>query len=334
MIRNPFLKRLDFDRKHLPWVDKSGFRAELLKKRHLQEVSDRDAGLLTSWHEHGFLIMPGLIEESLIDGLLSDYEQAWLERPVSRILSQGEGILTLRDSRPRELLTHHHYRLLDFHNVSEAGARIMMHPEITRFFNLVFDDTTVGTQSLLFEYGSEQKAHQDFAYVHAKILSHLAAVWVACEDADETNGPLFYYPGSHKIPKYDFGFRSLKFKGAGDEAEERFRDYLVSQCSQAGLEKTVLKARKGDVFFWHGALVHGGSDVIDSAKTRKSFVSHYSSARAYSRDRRWPDKPPILTHLNGGIYYQARFEGHKEWLYPLAQDYEGETLSTARGQIQ
>jgi len=29
------------------------------------------------------------------------------------------------------------------------------------------------------------------------------------------------------------------------------------------------------VLFWHGMLIHGGSDVTDHAHTRKSYVTHY-----------------------------------------------------------
>jgi len=34
-------------------------------------------------------------------------------------------------------------------------------------------------------------------------------------------------------------------------------------------------AKKGDVFLWHGMLVHGGSPVKNPALTRKSMVIHY-----------------------------------------------------------
>jgi ectoine hydroxylase-related dioxygenase (phytanoyl-CoA dioxygenase family) len=35
-------------------------------------------------------------------------------------------------------------------------------------------------------------------------------------------------------------------------------------------------ARKGDVLFWHGMLIHGGAPVLDPHATRKSMVLHYT----------------------------------------------------------
>ena len=59
-------------------------------------------------------------------------------------------------------------------------------------------------QSLTFIYGSEQRLHQDFLYVVAKIPSHLAAAWIALEDVHPEAGPLFYFP-VNRLPKFDFG---------------------------------------------------------------------------------------------------------------------------------
>ncbi len=35
-------------------------------------------------------------------------------------------------------------------------------------------------------------------------------------------------------------------------------------------------ARKGQVLFWHGMLVHGGAPVLRPGSTRKSMVLHYT----------------------------------------------------------
>jgi ectoine hydroxylase-related dioxygenase (phytanoyl-CoA dioxygenase family) len=179
---------------------------------------------------------------------------------------------------------------------------------VVRHLALIFDQAPVAMQSLFFEYGSEQGLHQDFPYVQAQHLSHLIGCWVALEDVTADSGPLFYYSGSHRLPKYDWGGGSLRFDGQDDGQDdgqvEAFEAHLAKACADAGLERVTFHAKKGDVFLWHAALVHGGSAATDRALTRKSFVVHFSTREGYPRDRRWPDQEPILAEINGGFLYR------------------------------
>jgi ectoine hydroxylase-related dioxygenase (phytanoyl-CoA dioxygenase family) len=174
---------------------------------------------------------------------------------------------------------------------------------VMRFLRLYFDDAPVAMQSLFFEYGSEQNTHQDFPYVQAKILSHLVGCWIACDDVGADNGPLFYYPGSHRLPKFDWGGGSLTFNGKDAEQVDRFGRFLEDQAAAAGLVRETFHARRGDVFLWHGALVHGGSPANDPSATRRSLVVHYSSRAAYPRERRFAHVEPKLYEQAGGYVY-------------------------------
>src|SRR5438105_9510694 len=48
-----------------------------------------------------------------------------------------------------------------------------------------------------------------------------------------------------------------------------------------GLERQAFTCSRGDVFIWHGGLVHGGEEIQTQGKTRKSFVVHYTTAENY-----------------------------------------------------
>jgi len=74
-------------------------------------------------------------------------------------------------------------------------------------------------------------------------------------------------------------------------------------AADAGLERRLMLAGKGDVIFWHAALVHGGSPAADRRLTRKSLVSHYSTVSGYPRDRRAPDREPRRIENHGGVLY-------------------------------
>ena len=294
----------EFDAQTLPWVDRDSFPAEAERRQGRGQLTAEAREKLDSWRRDGYLYLPGLVSERDIDSLLGEYEEAWQSRPPIQVLVEGEGSQLFADVAPRETLTHNHFRLLDFHEASGAARNLMFHREIIGHLKLIFDDTPVAMQSLFFEYGSEQATHQDFPYVQAKILSHLVGCWIALEDVGPDNGPLAYYPGSHRVAKYDWGGGSLIWGGQDLDEVPAFEKYLGTACEEAGYEKLTFHAKKGDVFLWHAALVHAGSPVNDSALSRKSLVVHYSSHTGYPRDRRWPLADPKIDEHNGGYLYR------------------------------
>lgn len=296
---------LDFDRATLTWVDQDGFDDELNRRRKDGRVVEKDADLLRDWHRDGYAYFPGAASGAEVDAMIADYERYWQERPAGlKVLCEGRGVTPIAEMPSRSELGHHHYRLLDVQDISEAARRLILLPRITSFLRHVFDETPVAMQSLLFEYGSEQGTHQDFPYVQARILSRLVGCWIALEDVREDNGPLFYYPGSHRIPKFDWGGGHLEFDGKNEKLVDDFGHFLEESCEKAGLERLTFHAKKGDVFLWHAALVHGGSPTLDPNATRLSLVAHFSSVTAYPRDRRFADVEPRHYERNGGLIYQ------------------------------
>ena len=51
----------------------------------------------------------------------------------------------------------------------------------------------------------------------------MCGVWIALEDVDEDNGPLEYYPGSHRLPYFDLSH--LGILGSSQEGHERYSEY-------------------------------------------------------------------------------------------------------------
>lgn len=319
----PLFWRAQFPERTLPWTDRSDFEKQLARRLAEEKVSRELAAELCTWQRDGFLLWRRAVEPALLDELLEDYETAWQERPVCHLLFSDRGRVTWEQAGARG--RSRHFRVMDFHNLSDAAAEVMMQPRIINFLRVLFEDIPVGMQTLFFEYGSEQDLHQDFAYVHAGVLSHLAASWIACEDADESNGPLVYYPGSHRIPKFDFGGGRIAYDYKNAGRIPVFTRYLKDACEREGLEPRTLHVQKGDVLLWHAALVHGGRPVRDPARTRKSLVSHYSHLSAYPQERRLPGRVPRRREFHGGIFYEWEAPGHQEARYPR------KGVSTVRG---
>lgn len=132
-------------------------------------------------------------------------------------------------------------------------------------------------QSINFLTGSQQKTHSDSIHMTTFPLGGLLGVWIALEDIDETNGALHYYPGSHKLPYYlnsDYDNVGTKWK-IGPKDYTHYEKMMEQKIEENKLEKTIFRAKKGDLLIWHANLFHGGEPQADKSKTRKSMVFHY-----------------------------------------------------------
>ena len=181
-------------------------------------------------------------------------------------------------------------------------------------------DTVVAMQSLTFLRGSQQPVHQDFAYVVAGIPSHLAACWIALEDVHPDAGPVGYYPGSHRLPKFDFG-NGLFLTPESTHNEADFAEHIHREAEKAGLPWKELVIRKGDILVWHCCLAHSGTPVRNPELTRKSMVFHYSTAAGYPRDRRRVEVEPTRYWLNGACCYGDPVRPELENTYRASGDW-------------
>jgi len=132
-------------------------------------------------------------------------------------------------------------------------------------------------QTLTYQYSSQQRAHSDLFLVDPPWVggyerSTLAASWIALEDADERNGALLIYPGSHLLEK-----RTLE-SFAGNYPD--YATYLEQLCESNGIEARSFCARRGDILFWHGDFIHAGGEILDADASRFSLVSHYARVPA------------------------------------------------------
>jgi len=109
----------------------------------------------------------------------------------------------------------------------------------------------------------------------------MCGVWVALEDVHDGNGPLHYYPKSHKLPFYDLSILGLK--GSTSKSIEemltkyytRYEDFIAELVSKKKLEKKVLNIKKGQALIWSANLLHGGEPITQAGSTRFTQVNHY-----------------------------------------------------------
>ncbi len=132
-------------------------------------------------------------------------------------------------------------------------------------------------QSINFLTGSEQPTHSDSIHMTTYPLGGLLGVWIALEDITEENGPLHYYPQSHKLPYYlnsDYANEG-NFFFLGNKSYTEYERMISAKIEELHLKKVRFFAKKGDLLIWHANLFHGGEAHTNKSKSRKSMVLHY-----------------------------------------------------------
>ena len=110
----------------------------------------------------------------------------------------------------------------------------------------------------------------------------MCGLWVALEDVGPENGTLFYYPGSHRLPRLSNDELGLGFRNPNstrpfnpDIARSAQEAYLERQLALSGLQRESFAAPRGSVILWAAGLVHGGSKILSPGRSRWSQVTHY-----------------------------------------------------------
>ncbi|HTI11528.1 MAG TPA: phytanoyl-CoA dioxygenase family protein [Puia sp.] len=237
-----------------------------LDRGHSRELAPLQAGFsrfpediqqqLLSWSDKGYLILPNFFDEAATHSILEEIDRLVFSRK-------------LHPTPDNKLM---------FANRRSATIRAITYdPRLTDLLSFILDKEVVPFQTINFWHGSNQRAHSDSIHMTTYPLGYLIAVWIALEDTNPDNGPLFYYPGSHRLPyllNNDFNEgTSLLTLGKKDYGD--YEDRIEEVIRENQLEKAVFLARKGDILIWHANLIHGGLPVKDPAQTRKSMVIHY-----------------------------------------------------------
>ena len=212
-----------------------------------------------------------------------------------------DGYLILRSAVPDELVDKIRYEIEETFLSVDESARPMMsgiQPEIGRFQDAwrmcpsvnelaglrnilltlkeLYGRDPHPFQTLVFSTPTQQPAHSDHIHFSSIPNGFMCGVWVALEDVTPTNGPLFYFPGSHNLAYMNYHDLNITKNPAHEEAAyQEYEARLEPLMLNLGFKKEVFYAKKGDVLIWSANLVHGGSLALDAQPSRWSQVTHY-----------------------------------------------------------
>jgi phytanoyl-CoA hydroxylase len=263
------------------WLDQPDAHDRIEARRAAGVLTATEAEQLHGFVDYGYIKLHLGLDKAFCDALDDEIAALWEQRPADLAVSPFSGgpiSFPDYDGPVRE----RGYRLPDLHGHSKRALALYLHPALFRLVELIFDEPALAFQSLYFEHGSTQGLHRDPMFVATRPVSNLCAAWIALEDIPADSGPLAYVPGSHRMPWFEFEPGTVICgQSVSRERRAEFAAWQHDKLRELGLERQAFTCERGDVFIWHGGLVHGGEAIQNPERTRKSFVVHYSTAADY-----------------------------------------------------
>ena len=214
-------------------------------------------------NDHGYVVLKNVIPgvENLCDEIKSSLTpefnvEEWRERKRSGF--------------------HRGMRLQDTYDRHASVRKLAASEVVLNLLSRLYGRQAYPFQTLNFPVGTEQLYHADSIHFSSYPEKFMCGVWVALEDIGPDQGPLIYYPGSHKLPVFEnihYGINTLSHDGTCTQAD--YQPAWQAIVDSLKLEPLYFHAKKGDLLIWCSNLLHGGSPHKDISKTRWSQVTHY-----------------------------------------------------------
>jgi Phytanoyl-CoA dioxygenase (PhyH) len=233
----------------------------------------------------GFLVLGDPCSLELVDRVRTDADALYNDAFDDGPQAVRDGIFFAR--HPGGAEQYHWHRVQEAWKVKASIREMALAPRVLAVTEELFGRPPLPFQTLNFPMGTEQHPHIDAFYFNSEPNGYMCGVWVALEDMDMDNGPLIYYPGSHKLPLPDWNLISSTTGVAVDPDSHTSLDDMNSARARAfalycqdivarhGLEPEYGTIHKGQALIWASNLLHGGAPQRDKSRTRHSQVTHY-----------------------------------------------------------
>jgi len=262
------------------WLDETAAADAIDEKLAAGALTAEEAANLRKFAADGYFITHLDLSAAEAEEIDRDVDRLWREKPGNVAVAYDSPPFRFSFSdesaqrKPR-------YRIHELHVASPVAQRLVLDATLHRYASLILGETAVATQSLYFEFGSQQPLHRDSTVVPTPEFGRLVAAWIALEDITADSGPLAYVPGSQKFPFCELSPGSYVYDPSLHSAHdvERAVRFYDEHLRASGLPEHHFLAKRGDVLVWHSALMHGGAPPAAPERTRKSLVIHYSSLR-------------------------------------------------------
>lgn len=223
------------------------------------------------FEESGYVIFDTGIPEPVLDRAIKDFGPFWSGKKTVGVAYADKG------------------RVQDGWRVSNACLQIATWPLVLSALRQLYGVEARPFQTLNFPAGTEQLPHSDAIHFNCEPFGRMCGVWVALENVSEKQGPLIYYPGSHKLPEANYPDFGLEADPANYPLYEKHIQRVIAEHQFKPAYGII---NKGQALVWAANLLHGGSARQNKSSSRHSQVTHYYLAGAkpwrpmYSRTER------------------------------------------------
>lgn len=248
------------------------------------DASNHDR-ILEEYRDQGYIVLKNVFDAQEITNIQHAWEEIYAERSKSS-----------NNPNTPLLMAHHHY---------PAVARIVRHSLLIECVEFFLGERIELIQSqLMFGMPGTQgfTPHQDNFYNRANPSDGIIAAWIAVNPADESNGGVAVFPGSHKhglvkarrnwlylLSRSPDVFKSL-VKQFIPSIRRQPNDFCVTERFVSALlpegQAFTPSLEAGSVLFMHGDLIHFSSPNLTKDRTRFSLLTNYvKEGTTYSSGR-------------------------------------------------
>lgn len=245
------LKSLDELKKNIPWIESPFFESELKKAALSPEME----ALVRHYAEEGYVVFDPEVNLATLDRVIEALGPEYAAKNVTRL---------------QDAWTHN----ADVKEVATA-------PKVLEVLRVLYRREPIPFQTLNFNVGTQQRTHSDMIHFSSVPQRFMCGVWIAFEDIHAGNGPLHYYPKSHKLPFFDMVDMNLRGSDSRSIDEtygyyaKQYENFIQASIEDMGLKKAILNMKKGQALIWAANLLHGGEKITQEGATRWSQVTHY-----------------------------------------------------------
>ncbi len=238
-------------------MDDKDLPSDFENKLSQQNFTANEQQAIREWRDKGYIIFNQQFSNEQVDGI---------NKEIDRLLADKES--NINDFN----------KIMFANKQSELIKKITLDRKTLSILSFILGKDVIPFQTINFITGSEQRTHSDSIHMTTYPLGYLIAIWIALEDIGPEQGPLSYYPGSHKLnyilnEDYDKGSTALKI--GDDKHYSAYENKIAEVAKQSNIPKQIFSAKKGDILIWHANLLHGGEPISNPKLTRKSMVIHY-----------------------------------------------------------